>query len=144
MYRQIDKERNCLPMSVEDFPPHIKKLLKDMKEKEESDRINKEKENDMVTLRVYCYHPIKNRLVDVKVVTFIDSDLQEAVKDVYDRLKLDGVVKLEDCRLVSYNKSIDCIECSFDDELIKFCDLGRKLNLISNDWLLEIKKPGEY
>lgn len=27
MYRQIDSERNDLPMTIEDFPPHIKVFI---------------------------------------------------------------------------------------------------------------------
>lgn len=32
MYRQIDPERNTLPMQVEDFPKHIQELLAKMKD----------------------------------------------------------------------------------------------------------------
>ncbi|XP_076286396.1 ubiquitin specific protease 47 isoform X2 [Lasioglossum baleicum] len=35
MYRQIDPDRNVLPMQVQDFPSHIQKLLKKMKENDD-------------------------------------------------------------------------------------------------------------
>ncbi|XP_078041593.1 ubiquitin specific protease 47 [Augochlora pura] len=38
MYRQIDPARNVLPMQVQDFPLHIQKLLKKMKENESERR----------------------------------------------------------------------------------------------------------
>lgn len=133
-----------MAISMDDFPPHIQKLLVQMREKEESDRIAKEKENDMFKLKVYCHHPIKNRLEDTKIVVFFDSMLAEAREDALIRFKLLGVVDREDCRIVSYNKAQDVIDCSFEDHYPRFCELLPKLNLPHNDWLLEIKAPGKF
>lgn len=131
-------------MTVENFPPHIRNLLKQMKEKEEHDRITKEKENDMVKLKVYCYHPVLNQLLDTKIVTFIDSELNDVVKDAHLRFKLEGIVALEDCRFVSYNKVQDCIDCSFQSDTLRLCDIATRVNILGSDWMLEIKQPGEF
>ncbi|XP_044748604.1 ubiquitin carboxyl-terminal hydrolase 47 isoform X2 [Coccinella septempunctata] len=142
MYRQIDKNRNASAMSVDEFPMHIKKLLKQMKEKEELDRINKEKENDFVKINIFCYHPVEKRLVDAKVAVLIDNTLQETVHyTAHQRFKLEGVVAKEDCRLVRYNKFQDCIDYSFESDQTKFCDIDSNFNLSMSDWLLEIRQP---
>ncbi|XP_033328483.1 ubiquitin specific protease 47 [Megalopta genalis] len=59
MYRQIDPARNVLPMQVQDFPCHIQKLLKKMKENEGYDRRERwclpydKKDINTMTRRVY-------------------------------------------------------------------------------------------
>lgn len=142
MYRQRDKNRNSNAMTVDEFPPHIKNLLRQMREKEEFDRSAKEKESDMFKLKVYCNLPVTNNLKDVKVFSFYDNTLAETANDVYGKLNLKGSVSLEDCRLVTYNKIQDCIECSFDKDDYKFCDTPVKDYIHHSDWYLEIRKPG--
>ncbi|CAG9864755.1 unnamed protein product [Phyllotreta striolata] len=145
MYRQIDKEKNAKAMSYSEFPPHIKKLLADMRKKEEEDRINKEKENDMIRLTIYCQHPVTNALNDSKYVFFHYVTLAEAAQEAYHRLNLDlSPVNLEDCRLVVFNKKQECIDTSFESDETKFCDIlntMQKRGYLS-DWLLEIREPG--
>ncbi|CAH1998953.1 unnamed protein product [Acanthoscelides obtectus] len=144
MYRQIDKDRNCKAITVDEFPPHIKKLLQDMRRKEEEDRINKEKENEMIKLTVYGGHPNKS-CTDIKISVFIDSTLAEATQEAYQRFKMEGAVNLEDCRLVVFNRKQECIDCSFDSSDLKFCDImhnSQQINIFT-DWLLEIKPPGK-
>lgn len=142
MYRQIDKDRNAVAMTIDNFPPHIQKLLIQMREKEESDRIAKEKENDMFRMKIYCHHPIKKTLEDTKLIVFVETLLSEAVSDIYEKFKLQDVVNLSDCRLVSYNKSQDTIDCSFEGDDLTFYDIASKVNIHHHDWLLEIKSPG--
>ncbi|KAL3275293.1 hypothetical protein HHI36_020060 [Cryptolaemus montrouzieri] len=142
MYRQIDKDRNIKAMSVDDFPIHIRNLLKQMREKEENDRKIKEKENDLVKIIVYCYHPVERRLLDAKVSVFIDNTLEETVAfTAHQRFKLEGIVAKEDCRLVKYNKFQDCIDFSFDSDQIKFCDIASDIDISSSEWFLEIRQP---
>lgn len=142
MYRQIDKNRNAVAMNVENFPPHIQKLLIQMREKEEIDRIAKEKENDMFKIKIYCHHPIKKHIEEVKLIAFIDTPLSEVASDAHEKFKLRDVVSLKDCRLVSYNKAQDTIDCSFEGENMRFCDTSSRINVVHRDWLLEIKPPG--
>ncbi|KAI4470735.1 ubiquitin carboxyl-terminal hydrolase [Holotrichia oblita] len=141
MYRQRDKNRNCNAITVEQFPIHIQKLLLQMQEKEENDRLAKEKENDMFKLKVFCNLPVTNILKDFKVFPFYDNTLAETASEVYEKLDLKGTISLEDCRLVTYNKVQDCIECSFDRDDYKFRDIPVK-DYIRHDWYLEIRKPG--
>lgn len=42
MYRQIEEQRNVRAMRVDEFPGHIKELLKKMRNKEECDRRERE------------------------------------------------------------------------------------------------------
>lgn len=144
MYRQVDKKRNVSAMQMDEFPPHIKTLLRQMKEKEELDRINKEKENDFVKINIFCYHPIEKRLVDSKHAVLIDNTLEETVQfSALQKFKLEGIVAKEDCRLVRYNKFQDCIDYSFETNQIKFCDIDSHFNLSMSDWFLEIKQPSK-
>lgn len=142
MYRQIDKDRNATSMSVESFPPHIRKLLKQMKAKEEQERLMKEKENDMIKMKVYCYQPVHKQLVDTTIHLFTEEELGSIVKDAVQRFELENVVALEDCRLVSYNKHQDTIVCSFESDSLRLCDVTSKINVCNTDFLLEIKEPG--
>lgn len=141
MYRQIEKQRNCQAMSVDEFPLHIKNLLQHMREKEEHDRAARERESDMFKLKVYCWHPNQNVLLDAKLFVFHESYLSEAVADAHQRFKLEGIA-LEDCRLVIYNKHQEYIDCSFEGENLKFCDIIYNVNIYHVDWFLEIKQPG--
>ncbi|KAK9871493.1 hypothetical protein WA026_012864 [Henosepilachna vigintioctopunctata] len=142
MYRQIDKERNSKVMPVEEFPLHIRNLLKQMREKEEQDRKIKEKENELVKINVFCFHPIERRLLDAKVSVFIDYTLEETVScAAYLKFKLEGIVAKEDCRLVKFNKLRNCIDYSFASDKIKFCDISSEFNISLSDWFLEIRPP---
>ncbi|KAJ8985542.1 hypothetical protein NQ317_019925 [Molorchus minor] len=142
MYRQIDKQRNCGAITVEEFPPHIQKLLQDMRKKEEEDRINREKENDMIKINVYCHHPKTSTMQDVKISVYSEASLGEAAGYALQRFKLNNLVNPDDCRLVMYNSKQECIDCSFESDDLKFCDIN-KINTITiyTDWLLEIKQP---
>ena len=144
MYRQIDKERNCAAMKVEEFPPHMQKLLHHMRNKEKTDRINKEKQNNSFRLTVNCYNPYTDELMDVRISLFRDSTLEDAAITAHRRFKLDGIVEVEDCRMVIYNKKQSCIDCSFESDDLIFCDIVDRFKVFYSDWLLEIKEPGIF
>lgn len=147
MYRQIDKDRNCRAMSTDEFPAYIKKLLQDMREKEEEERRNREKENDMVKLNVHYRNPVKSVLQRMKMSIFNDSTLAEITQYVHQRLKMCEYVQVEDCRMVLYNRTHDCIDCSFASDDIKLCDITKNLKEDAGnylDWMLEIRKPDEF
>lgn len=140
MYRQIDKNRNARAITVDEFPPHIHKLLKDMQRKEEEDRRNNEKLNDTQRINVYCIHPTTGVLQDARIPILKDSTLEEAAHEAYVRFKLEWLVDFSNCRLVLYNKSQECIDSSFDSNEARFCD---NINHIYSCWMLEIRKPGK-
>nr|XP_022915816.1 ubiquitin carboxyl-terminal hydrolase 47 [Onthophagus taurus]XP_022915817.1 ubiquitin carboxyl-terminal hydrolase 47 [Onthophagus taurus]XP_022915818.1 ubiquitin carboxyl-terminal hydrolase 47 [Onthophagus taurus] len=142
MYRQIDKNRNCHAMTVNEFPSHIQTLLKEMREKEEIDRLAKEKEIDMLKMKVYCVHPISNQLFDMKLFGYAETTLYEMASDAYDRFKLKGVVNFEDCRLVTYNNNTETLEKSFESDSLRLCDIDVK-DKDYLTWFLEIRQPGQ-
>ncbi|KAG5876114.1 hypothetical protein JTB14_013693 [Gonioctena quinquepunctata] len=144
MYRQIDKNRNRRAIGVDDFPAHIQKLLHDMRKKEEEDRINKEKESDMMKITIYCWLPTTRALHDVKIPVFNDSTLQEAAQDAYQRFNLGPAVDLEDCRIVTFNRKHECIDSSFESDELKFCDIMHKMNNVNmlTEWMLEVRESG--
>ncbi|XP_024942209.1 ubiquitin carboxyl-terminal hydrolase 47 isoform X2 [Cephus cinctus] len=142
MYRQIDPARNTLPMQVQDFPAHIQDLLKKMKESEENDRKNREKQISMCKFKVYCHHPTEDKLLDMKLYVLHDETWAGTTEKAYRKFGLEGVVNLDQCRLVSYDRRSDLIECSFE---------GKELETISEIWrgdnrfdlLLEIRKKDQ-
>lgn len=84
-----------------------------MKESEDNDRKNHEKQ--IPRLKVFCHHPVKGKLVDIKLFVMPDITWAEAMEQAYKKFGLENVVNLDQCRLVSYEHSIDLIECSYDD-----------------------------
>nr|CAD7395807.1 unnamed protein product [Timema cristinae] len=114
MYRQIDKTRNCDALSTEEFPPHIKDLLLKIQQKEESDRLLREKEMDMCKLKVYFRHPTTNTVTYIKLPCENQTILREVTFIAYKILKLEDVIPLDRCRLVNYDHLQDTIECSFE------------------------------
>ncbi|XP_015186575.1 PREDICTED: ubiquitin carboxyl-terminal hydrolase 47 isoform X1 [Polistes dominula] len=142
MYRQIDPIRNALPMQTQDFPRHIQELLKKMKESEDNDRRNREKQIACPKLKIYCHHPVTGNLCHTKLIVLPEYKLAEVTEKAYKKLDLREVVKLNQCRLVAYKHSSDLIECSYE---------GREQDEISSIWynkssielLLEIRKEDE-
>lgn len=113
-----------------------------MKESEENDRKNREKQMSMCKLKVYCHHPTEGT-IDVKFFLLQDQTLLETTEQAYRKLGLDGVVKLDQCRLVSYNPIGEIIERSWDDvELMNpIGEIWR--NNSRFDMLLEIRQKDE-
>ncbi|XP_071446891.1 ubiquitin carboxyl-terminal hydrolase 47-like isoform X2 [Hetaerina americana] len=140
MYRQIDKNRNCLAMTVDQFPPHIKELLTKMKEKEELERVARERDLDSIKMKVFFNHPVQQTLVDARLSLTRTTTLKEAVAVAHKTLDLEGVVDINQCRLVSYEQVLGGIECSFE---------GREEEPVGDvlapyakyDLLLETKEP---
>lgn len=129
---------------MEEFPPHMQKLLQYMHNKEKADRLYKEKQNNSLRLTVHCYHPITEELMDIRMSLFVDTSLDDAISMAHRRFKLDGLVDVNDCRLVIFNKKQSCIDYSFETEELKFCDIVDKYKIYYLDWLLELKQPGMF
>ncbi|CAH1708005.1 unnamed protein product [Chironomus riparius] len=114
MYRQQDPARNCHVIKEENFPPHIKKLIEKIKNSEETDRLKRERESEMLKLKIYFKNPLTRIKTDAKVFAISDSTLKEVVEDAYSRLKLKSIAPIERCRLVAYDNPSDSIERSFE------------------------------
>ncbi|KAG8294441.1 Ubiquitin carboxyl-terminal hydrolase 47 [Homalodisca vitripennis] len=82
MYRQINDD-NCDAIKVQDFPPHIKELYSELKEKQETDRRIKDRHLEMIKLKVYCEHPSKG-MTDVKIYVHNDSTFGEVTSRAYE------------------------------------------------------------
>uniref|UniRef100_A0A1B6DYN4 Ubiquitin carboxyl-terminal hydrolase 47 n=1 Tax=Clastoptera arizonana TaxID=38151 RepID=A0A1B6DYN4_9HEMI len=143
MYRQINKEVNCEAFSVEQFPPHIKELYKKIQEGEETDRKIKEKQSDMCKIKLYCNYPKCNK--ESKLYCYYDTPLKEVTELAYKNLKIEGIVPLEDCRLVNYSYIYETIEASFEGrENDHIGDILSSLkSMCKNDFLLDIKAKDE-
>lgn len=152
MYRQIDSERNVNVMTSEEFPKHIKDLLHTLREREESDRINKEREMQFVKMKLYVNHPTQNQMIESKLFLHNESTMSEATAEAYRKAKLENIVPIEQCRLVSYNRLHDTIECSFEGqeektiaEVLSNLKSNYKTDTFKTDWLFEIRnKDAEF
>lgn len=114
MYRQQDPARNCLAIKEENFPTHIKTLVEKIKNHEEDDKRRRERESEMLKLKIYFKNPLTRIKTDTKVFAISDSSLKEVVEDAYSRLKMKSIAPIERCRLVAYDNPSDSIERSFE------------------------------
>ncbi|KAH0559106.1 ubiquitin carboxyl-terminal hydrolase 47 isoform X1 [Cotesia glomerata] len=113
MYRQIDPERNALPMQVNDFPKHIQEVLRKMKEQEE--RRNAENSMNYQKFQIFCHHPKEKKRINTKIYLFEENEsLSDLTKNAYDQLNLKDYVDLNQCRLVAYDPEPDFIQRSFE------------------------------
>lgn len=119
------------------------KLLQYMHNKEKEDRVFKEKQNNSLRLTVHCYHPVIEELMDIRMNLYYDTTLEDAINMAHKRFKLDGLVDVDDCRLVIFNKKQSCIDYSFETNELKICDIVDKYKIYCIDWLLETKQPGK-
>ncbi|XP_034952532.1 ubiquitin carboxyl-terminal hydrolase 47 [Chelonus insularis] len=148
MYRQIDPERNTLPMNIEDFPTHLQEVLKKMREQEKK---NKKKNTNLHSLKIFFHHPIEKKLAKALILVLIDETLAGITEKAYKQFKLDGVVDLDQCRLVVYSPYNDVITYSlekfedgrFSDLLWHFCNSNSEKRITSHSFMLEIKRKDE-
>lgn len=150
MYRQIDSERNVNAMTAEEFPKHIKDLLHSLREREESDRLNKEREMQLVKMKLYVNHPVEKQIIETRLILHNESTFAEATEEAYRKAKLENIVPIEQCRLVSYNRLHDTIECSFEGQndrtiadVIANLKCDFKTDTYKTDWLLEIRNKDQ-
>ncbi|XP_076764175.1 ubiquitin specific protease 47 [Xylocopa sonorina] len=124
MYRQIDPVRNTLPMQVQDFPKHIQELLEKMKENEDSDRKGRDKDY-LPRVKVYCQRPNDDKKLNFKLPLWSAATLAEMTEYVYKNFCLEGIVSLNQCRLVVYDPHHDLIVVSYE---------GREHEKFGNIW----------
>lgn len=145
MYRKVDKESNAEPMTPEEFPEHLKALLKSMQEAEERERQQKELERSMVKIKLFCLIPGRHAMQEMRLKVHKDSSLAEATQTAHQIMGLEGVVPLECCRLVMYDDCSESLECSLEDQEDQTIGdiLGGVKTTYHCDLLLEIRSPHE-
>ncbi|PSN42002.1 Ubiquitin carboxyl-terminal hydrolase 47 [Blattella germanica] len=120
-------------------------LLQKIQLREEQDRKIREKEMDMCKIKLYVHHPTQNQVVESKLYCLNNCTLQEATGLAYKSLHLEGVVPLERCRLVNYDRLQDTIECSFEEREDE--PIGEILSSLRGnykyDLLMEIRKEDQ-
>lgn len=114
MYRQQDPVRNTLAIKEDNFPKHIQTLMDRLKNHEEDDRIKKERESEMLKLKVYFKNPVTKVKSDTKLFAISESTIKEVLEDAYSRLKVKSIAPIERTRLVAYDSPSDGIERSFE------------------------------
>ncbi|XP_070383001.1 ubiquitin carboxyl-terminal hydrolase 47-like isoform X2 [Dermacentor albipictus] len=145
MYRRVDKEQNAEPMTPDQFPEHVKVLLESMQEAEERERQQKELDRSMCKIKLFCLHPLKPTMQEMRLKVHKDASLAEATETAHQIMGLEGVVPLECCRLVMYDDCAESLECSLEE--VAHQTMGQILGGVKStypfDLLLEIRKPHE-
>ncbi|KAL3211727.1 hypothetical protein MRX96_008427 [Rhipicephalus microplus] len=145
MYRRVDKEQNAVPMMPDQFPEHLKVLLENMQEAEERERQQKELDRSMCKIKLFCLHPRKHTMQDMRLKVHKDASLAEATQTAHQIMNLADVVPLDCCRLVMYDDCSDSLECSLEE--VAHQTMGQILGGVKStypfDLLLEIRKPHE-
>ncbi|CAL4084063.1 unnamed protein product [Meganyctiphanes norvegica] len=116
MYRQVDKERNVSSLVKDELPKHIKSLVDRMNNEEAAEREAREMERCMCHIKLFCQHPKQNQMVEKKLHIHKDTTLAETVKLAYNEMSLEGIVPLDQCRLVKYEEFHDSLEASYEGQ----------------------------
>ncbi|GAB6023955.1 Ubiquitin carboxyl-terminal hydrolase 47 [Chamberlinius hualienensis] len=144
-YRQVNKQWNAETMSVEDFPDHIKEILRKMEEQEELERQQREAERNMCKFKLFWNSNVLRRMSETILKIHKDTTLKETTRTAHTILGLEGLVPLDRCRLVKYDDNLDSLESSFegcDDSPIGELMGGPKSNF-KYSLLLEVWPPGK-
>ncbi|XP_058457623.1 ubiquitin carboxyl-terminal hydrolase 47 [Malaya genurostris] len=140
MYRQIDSSKNTTPMQEDQFPDHIKTLVSKIRDSE----ANRSKaDTDSLQVRVYFENPKTRAMKTYKMYLLTNNTLAETLEEAYRVLKVKGIVPIERCRLVAYDRQSDVIEKSFegkDEDPIE--DIMKHL-VHSSELLLETREEHE-
>ncbi|XP_065920472.1 ubiquitin carboxyl-terminal hydrolase 47-like [Dysidea avara] len=109
-YRLIDSTRNADFITKDAFPLHLYHQL------EECFRSEKECEDWLCKFTLYSIHPTTKDFVQDYFAVHKDMLFKEATKIAYQLLRYNGVVPLEQCRLVTYDDKTNTIKQSFDGQ----------------------------
>ncbi|XP_062708304.1 ubiquitin carboxyl-terminal hydrolase 47 [Aedes albopictus] len=140
MYRQIDSSKNSSPIKEEEFPEHIKKLAIKIRD---SDGQRNKVDSDAVTVKVYFENPRTRAIKNYKMFLLNENTLTEALEEAYRVLHVKGIVPMERCRLVGYDRHTEWIEKSFEgQEGERIDEVMRQLNR-SSELLLETREEHE-
>ncbi|KAK9499634.1 hypothetical protein O3M35_002645 [Rhynocoris fuscipes] len=143
MYRQIDKELNCFAMKEEEFPPHIKKILEEIKVNEEHERASRARREEMVRLTIYTIHPFTRAKLNHKLY-FHNETLSEVLDQAYTQFKFENIIPKEQCRLVSYISANDHMQVSFESrEYESIREILSSLTQPSNELFLETREKNK-
>uniref|UniRef100_A0A182P466 Ubiquitin carboxyl-terminal hydrolase 47 n=1 Tax=Anopheles epiroticus TaxID=199890 RepID=A0A182P466_9DIPT len=140
MYRQIDSEKNSLPVSEDQFPEHIKRLAMKIRANEGS---HSRDHLDMTRLTIAYENPRTHTIKGHKMAVFTSSTLTETVQEAVRVLHLKGTVPVERCRLVGYDCNAHTIERSFEGHEEKTIDQVMRMLKRCDALLLEVREEGE-
>ncbi|ETN63869.1 ubiquitin carboxyl-terminal hydrolase 47 [Anopheles darlingi] len=111
MYRQIDVSKNTLPITEEQFPDHIKRLILKIRDNEG----NHSRDNmDLTRVKVAYENPRKRTIKSQRLMLFNNSTMAETLQEALRVHHLKGLVPIERCRLVGYDSKAQTIERSFE------------------------------
>lgn len=141
MYRQIDSSKNSHPIKEEDFPEHIKNLVGKIRDSDAAGRNSID--TDALHLKVYFDNPRTRAIKSYKMYLLNDNTMTETLEEAYRALQVKGIVPMERCRLVAYDRQREEIERSFEGEDDKRIDDVMRSLKKCNELLLETREEHE-
>uniref|UniRef100_A0A8C3HT16 Ubiquitin carboxyl-terminal hydrolase 47 n=1 Tax=Chrysemys picta bellii TaxID=8478 RepID=A0A8C3HT16_CHRPI len=146
IYRLKDPTRNAKFLEVNEYPEHIKQLVRKEKELEEQEKKQREIERNTCKIKLFCMHPVKQIMMENKLEVHKDKTLKEAVEIAYKIMDIEEAVPLDCCRLVKYDEFHDYLERSFEEEeedIPMGLLLGGVKSTYMFDLLLETRTPDQ-
>lgn len=141
MYRQIDSSKNSLPITEEEFPDHIKELVTIIRDSEVGR--NSKTDSYSAYVKVYFDNPKTRVIKHYKLFLLNDTTLAETLEEAYRVLQVKGIVPIERCRLVAYDRQREWIEKSFEGEENERIDETLRKLKRSSELLLETRDEHE-
>ncbi|XP_024080521.1 ubiquitin carboxyl-terminal hydrolase 47-like isoform X2 [Cimex lectularius] len=140
MYRQIDKDKNCTAMTEENFPPHIKETLKDIKKAEEEEKAMKARQEEMVKMKIFAIDLMNDVMIHEEKIHIYGYDtLADATRLAWSKFNLENIIAEDQCRLVLFNRDTGQIEMSLEAEKDKPLNQILKSKPHNIDFLLEFR-----
>lgn len=140
MYRQIDSSKNSHPIKEEEFPEHIRNLVGKIRD---SDGGRTRMDSDALHLKVYFDNPRTRAIKSYKMYLLNASTMTEALEEAYRALQVKGIVPIERCRLVAYDRQREVIERSFEGDDDKRIDEVMESLEKCSELLLESREEHE-
>lgn len=140
MYRQIDPSKNTSPMKEEEFPEHIKDLVNSIRDSGDS---RSKVDTDSLQIKAYFDNPRTRAIKHYKMYLLNDYTVAETLEEAYRVLHVKGIVPIERCRLVAYDRQRDWIEMSFEGLENERIDKVMNQLKRSSDLLLETREEHE-
>lgn len=141
MYRQIDSSKNSSPIKEEEFPDHIKELVNIIRDSEVGR--NSKTDSYSAYVKVYFDNPKTRVIKHYKLFLLNDTTLAETLEEAYRVLQVKGIVPIERCRLVAYDRQREWIEKSFEGQENERIDETLRQLKKSSELLLETRKEHE-
>ncbi|XP_063969963.1 ubiquitin carboxyl-terminal hydrolase 47-like [Lytechinus pictus] len=136
MYRQIDPLRNASFLNAENFPSHISHLSTGLYQEEEEEKRQREIERNTCKIKLFGVHPVTGKSIETRLEVHKDRTLTEATQSGHELLGYDGVIPVEQCRMVKYDEFHESLERSYEGE--EDTPMGQLLGGVKGSYMFDL------